>query len=69
MKMIQLNPQINVFTPLGEGWAFLIIDYGPWMNSCWVVRLNSTGQVKHFDSNDVRIEGNPVLDEKLLKDV
>lgn len=65
--MIQLNPQINVFTPLGEGWAFLIIDYGAWMNTVWVVRLNKTGEVKHFDSNDIRIEGNPTLDEKLLK--
>lgn len=24
-------------------------------------------EVKHFDSNDVRIEGNPTLDEKLIK--
>ena len=65
--ILQLNPQLNVFTPLGEGWVFFIIDYGAWMNSCWVVRLNETGEVKHFDSNDIRIEGNPTLDEKLLK--
>lgn len=65
--MIQLNPQINVLTPLGEGWAFLIIDYGPWLNTNWVVRLNETGQVKHFDSNDIKIEGNLTLGEKLLK--
>ena len=65
--MIQLKPQINVFTPLGEGWAFFIIDYGAWMNSCWVVRLNSTGGVKHFDSNDITIEGNPTLDQDFIK--
>lgn len=67
MSILQLNPQLNVFTPIGEGWAFFIIDYGAWMNSCWVVRLNETGEVKHFDSNDIKIEGNPTLDEKLLK--
>ena len=67
MSILQLNPQINCFTPLGEGWAFFIIDYGAWMNSCWVIRLNETGEVKHFDSNDIKIEGNPTLDQKLLK--
>jgi hypothetical protein len=65
--ILQLNPQINVFTPLGEVWAFFIIDNNPWTNSCWVCRLNGTGEIKHFDSNDIRIEGNPTLDEKLLK--
>jgi hypothetical protein len=67
-KMIlQLNPQINIHTPLGEAHAFFIIDYGPWVNSVWVARLCGSGEVKHFDTNDIRIEGNPTLDEKLLK--
>jgi hypothetical protein len=65
--ILQLSPQINVFTPLGEAWAFFIIDVNPWTNSCWICRLNTTGEVKHFDSNDIKIEGNPTLDEKLLK--
>ena len=64
--ILQLNPQINVKTPLGWGWAFFIIDYNPWINSCWVVRLNGTGQVKHFDANEILIEGNPTLDEGLI---
>jgi len=64
--ILQLNPQINVKTPLGWGWAFFIIDYNPWMNSCWVVRLNGTGQVKHFDANEIVIDGNPTLDEGLI---
>jgi len=65
--ILQLNPQINVKTPLGWGWAFFIIDYNPWINSCWVVRLNGTGQVKHFDANEILIEGNPTLDEGLIE--
>lgn len=62
--ILQLNPQINVKTPLGYGYAFLVIDYGQWINTCWVVRLNDTGQVKHFDSNDIQIQGNLTLKEK-----
>jgi hypothetical protein len=64
--ILQLNPQINCFTPFGEGWCFFLIDNSPWTNTIWVVRLNTTGEVKHFDSNDIKIEGNPTLDEKLL---
>jgi len=58
MNMIQLNPQIVVFTPLGPGLAYFIIDYGMSVNTCWVIRL-AKGEIKHFDSNDIRIEGNP----------
>lgn len=56
--MIQLNPQIVVFTPLGPGLAYFIIDYGMSVNTCWVIRL-AKGEIKHFDSNDIRVEGNP----------
>jgi len=58
MNMIQLNPQIVVFTPLGPGLAYFIIDYGMSANTCWVIRL-AKGEIKHFDLNDIRIEGNP----------
>ncbi len=60
MSIIQLKPQIEVKTPLGKGWAYLVIDYGLMINTIWVVRLPD-GQVKHFDSNDIRITGNPML--------
>lgn len=65
--ILQLNPQIQVFTPLGKGWAFLIIDYGLDINTCWVVRLDKDGQVKHFDSNDIKIEGNPMIGLQFLE--
>jgi hypothetical protein len=58
MNILQLNPQIVVYTPLGTGLAYFIMDYGMSVNSCWVVRL-AKGEIKHFDSNDVRVEGNP----------
>lgn len=64
--ILQLNPQILVQTPLGPGYTFLIIDYGQWVNTCWVVRLNNSGEVKHFDSNDIKIEGNFTVGEKIL---
>ena len=58
------NP-ISVATPLGQGDAFLFIDYGivstgTGVNSVWVVRLHNSGIVKHFWSEDVRVFGNPM---------
>lgn len=59
--ILQLNPPIEVTTPLGHGWALLIIDYNININSIWVVRLDDGGKVKHFDSNDITIPDNPML--------
>lgn len=60
--MLQLAPPIPVLTPLGEGWALLVIDYGPQWNTCWAVQLHQTGQLKHFDSNDIRFPHNHTYD-------
>lgn len=58
MGSLQLNPPIPVETPLGEGWAHIVIDYSPDFNTVWVVFLTESGMVKHFDSNDLRVCGN-----------
>lgn len=57
--MLQLNPTIDVLTPLGDGEAMFIIDYGVNVNTVWVVRLPG-GVVKHFYSDDIKIYGNPM---------
>ena len=57
--MLQLNPTIDVHTPLGDGEAMFIIDYGVNVNTVWVVRLEG-GVLKHFYSDDIRIWGNPM---------
>ena len=58
--ILQLNPQIYVDTPHGEGYAFCVIDYSPWMNSCFIVRL-ADGTIAHYDSNDITFMPNPTL--------
>lgn len=65
--IIQLNPLIQVITPLGKGYAYLIIDYSMDINTIWIVRLDETGIVKHFDSNDIKIVANPMLNQPILK--
>lgn len=56
--ILQLNPAILVETPLGQGHAIFIIDYGMHQNTCWVVALGDNGVVKHFDCNDIILATN-----------
>lgn len=56
--MLQLNPPLWVTTPLGEGHALIIIDYGPSINTVWVCHLFESGKVVHIDSSEVRVMGN-----------
>lgn len=62
--MLQLNPPIWVATPLGEGFAILVIDYGPALNSVWVVHIFKDGQLVHIESNDIRVMGNEMYNIK-----
>ena len=57
--MLQLNPTLPMQTPLGDGEAFLVIDYGPDVNTCYAVRL-AGGVIKHVWSDDCRLYGNPM---------
>ena len=57
--ILQLNPTIDVHTPLGDGEVFFIIDYGLNVNTVWVCRM-AGGEIKHFYSDDVRIYDNPM---------
>jgi hypothetical protein len=64
---ITASPTNKLFYTLGRSTRIFIVDYGQWVNTVWVCRMCETGEVKHFDSNDIKIEGNPTLDEKFLK--
>ena len=59
--IFQLNPPIEVETPLGKGWCLFLFDYGLNINSIWLVRLNGRGEVKHFESNDIFVIENQML--------
>lgn len=56
--ILQLNPPIWVQTPLGEGDCLFLLDYGPNLNSVWLVHLHEDGRALHFDSSDIRVMGN-----------
>lgn len=49
-------------TPLGEGFCLFLIDYGPALNSVWVVHLFDSSSVVHVDSAEVKVCGNEMYD-------
>jgi hypothetical protein len=59
--MLQLNPQIPVFTPKGKGWAFFVIDRSQEHDLEWVVFLNESGECWTFRNSEVRIDQNVTL--------
>jgi|TARA_B100001741_G_C16476706_1_gene562841 hypothetical protein len=54
----RISPEIYVNTPAGEGHAMFLIDYGPMINTVWIVHLFKDGSVIHVDSPEVKIMGN-----------
>jgi len=65
--ILQLTPSILVETPLGTGQAIFIIDYGMHQNTCWIVALQESGIIKHFDCNDVILSTNYTYGMNLRK--
>ena len=57
--ILQLNPTIDVKTPLGDCEVMFIIDYGINANTVWCGRM-SGGEIKHFYSDQIKIYDNPM---------
>ena len=47
---------------MGEGFCLFLIDYGPALNSVWVVHLFDSGNVVHVDSAEIKVGGNEMYD-------
>lgn len=59
--MLQLNPPLPMLTPKGEGFAHILIDYGPESDLYWTVFITATGEVWTFANRDVRASKNITL--------
>lgn len=61
VAMLQLNPPLPMLTPKGEGFAHVLIDYGPELDLYWTVFITATGEVWTFSNRDVRASKNITL--------
>lgn len=59
--MLQLNPPLPMLTPKGEGFAHILIDYGPESDLYWTVLITTTGEVWTFANREVRASKNITL--------
>lgn len=59
--MIQLNPPLPMNTPKGEGFAHVLIDYGPESDLYWTVFITETGEIWTFANRHVRASKNITL--------
>jgi len=59
--MLQLNPPLPMLTPKGEGFAHVLIDYGPESDLYWTVFITATCEVWTFANREVRASKNITL--------
>jgi hypothetical protein len=59
--MLQLNPPLPLITPKGEGFAHILIDYGPESDLYWTVFITATGEIWTFSNREVRAGKNITL--------
>lgn len=52
--LLQLDPPIPMDTPKGNGFAYLVIDYGPDYDLYWTVFLTETRECWTFQNRDIR---------------
>jgi len=63
----EVNQVLWVETPHGDGQALFLIDYGIHENTIWVVCLEKTREIKHYNSNQIKICWNHTLFKKTMK--
>jgi hypothetical protein len=59
--MLQLNPPLPMNTPKGEGFAHVLIDYGPESDLYWTVIITKSGEIWTFSNREVRASKNITL--------
>ena len=60
----EIQQILYIDTPHGKGIALFIIDYGPQVNTVWVVTNLETGKIRHYDTNQITVSKNYTLDLK-----
>jgi len=57
-NLIQLNPPLPIVTPLGKGFAHVLIDYGIEHDLMWVCFQNDSGECWSWSNIDIRADKN-----------
>lgn len=63
----EINQALLVETPHGLGIAIFIIDYGLQLNTIWVIANKLDGQIRHYDSNQIKLSINQTIEFNIGK--
>ena len=66
--MLELSEGWEVHTPLGKGTVLIVTTPAYLSNSIVYVKLD-TGELKHFDSNDILFYGSPTYGESRIPEI
>ena len=66
MSSLQLDPSFPVVTPKGEGYAYILIDYGPEYNLLWVCFLDDSGECWTYDNTQIRAQKNVTMGRRIF---
>lgn len=58
----EVQQVIWVETPHGDGQVLFLMDYGIHENTIWVVALQESREIKHYNSNQIKICKNKTFD-------
>jgi hypothetical protein len=64
----EIQQVMFVETKHGDGLSLFIIDYGPNLNTIWVIANCADGKIRHYDSNDIVLKRNDTLKLNVKKD-
>jgi hypothetical protein len=59
----EIKQTMYMNTPHGQGVPLFIIDYGPQINTIWVIANCQDGKIRHYDSNDITLTENKTLNQ------
>lgn len=59
----EIKQTMYLNTPHGQGIPLFIIDYGPQLNTIWVIANCQDGKIRHYDSNDITLTENKTLNQ------
>jgi hypothetical protein len=62
--MLEFKNPIPLITPHGLGYAIYVSNSGTYDNDVWAVALKETGEIKHYNTSQLKIEKNGTFEIK-----
>lgn len=62
--MLEFKKPIPLITPHGEGYAIYVSNSGMLENDVWTVVLIETGEIKHYNTSQLKVSKNGTFEIK-----